>query len=204
MSSPDRFRADLGAFALGALAPGEAQELKAHLRGCAACRRELTELQSVAPMVARAGPGTRSWPRPDSADRRRRRFRLVASGSVAGAAALAIAAVALLLHGSGSTVSFQPISRWVHASGTVAYEARPWGTQLVIRVSGLPAWLRCQIWVEAAGGGWQEAGSWRPTSGGTTSVEAASVLTVRGIKGVALETPQRQELLWAPAPDSSP
>ena len=82
----------------------------------------------------------------------------------------------------------------------MTYEPTSWGTQLVIRVSGLPATLRCQIWVKGQDGSWQEAGSWRAVGGGATAVEAASVLTLSRIGGVALETPQRQELLWAAAP----
>ena len=200
MSPPDRFRDDLGAYALGALAAGEARALRGHLRGCPECRRELAELQSVAPMVVRARVGEGPPVGSGAAGKRRRFPRLIAVGAAIGATAVALGAATVLFGGSAETVAFRSTPGWPQARGTVTYEPTSWGTQLVIRVSGLPATLRCQIWVKGQDGSWQQAGSWRAVGGGATAVEAASVLTLSRIGGVALETPQRQELLWAAAP----
>ncbi len=203
MSPPDRFRDDLGAYALGALPADEALALGEHLRGCPECRRELEELQAVAPMVVRAGAAAALGAGSGGAVKRRRVSRWLAAGVAVGATAAALGAATVLVGGSAETVAFRSTSGWIHAHGTVTYEPRPWGTQLVIRVAGLPAALRCQIWVEGQDGSWQEAGSWRPVGGGATAVEAPSLLTVSRIDGVALETSQGQELLWAAAPHGS-
>jgi hypothetical protein len=198
----DRFRQDLGAFVLGALDPGEAGALREHLDGCAGCRRELAELQSVAPMVARARQRRGLFGNLGSkaAGSRLSRWRVIAAVSVTAMVAASVAGV--MLSATAPTVAFHSTTTWIHAQGSVTYQPRSWGTQLLIRVSGLPNSLRCQIWVESDGGGWQEAGSWRPVSGGATAVEAASVLPLTQIAGVALETPQGKELLWAAAPGS--
>ena len=51
------YRLDLGVFVLGQLSGPEEADLRAHLHACPPCRAELTELQSVADLLARARKG---------------------------------------------------------------------------------------------------------------------------------------------------
>lgn len=53
------YRVGLGVYALGRLDGAEADELGAHLRGCARCRSELAELRTVADLLARTVPAWR-------------------------------------------------------------------------------------------------------------------------------------------------
>ncbi|TDD65985.1 anti-sigma factor family protein [Actinomadura rubrisoli] len=53
------YRLGLGVYALGRLSRAEADDLGAHLRGCAPCRAELDELRGVADLLARTAP---AWP----------------------------------------------------------------------------------------------------------------------------------------------
>ncbi|WP_169744428.1 anti-sigma factor family protein [Spirillospora albida] len=81
------YRLGLGVYALGRLAPAEADELSLHLDGCPPCRAELAELRDVADLLARsvqatgsvrpAGPVRRDDPR-----RRRGAGRGARSGAV--------------------------------------------------------------------------------------------------------------------------
>src|SRR5919108_5051836 len=50
------YRLGLGVYALGCLPPPEADELRAHLGGCSACRDELAELRRVTELLTRALP----------------------------------------------------------------------------------------------------------------------------------------------------
>ncbi|MHB1502268.1 MAG: zf-HC2 domain-containing protein [Candidatus Dormibacteria bacterium] len=211
MTGPDPCRENLGAHALGALDAAEAAAVEGHLRECPGCRHELSDLAAVGLLVARAG--TR-----DKESRGRERLGLGQAGRwrwwgwpkrrrlEAGALTLMLVGgvtVALLLpRGGGQTVAFEATSGWVHASGTVTYHSESWGTQMVIQMSGLPPSLRCQVWVESAAGGWQQAGAWTGAQGRQTVVETASGLPLRQIAGVALEAPDGRELLWAAAPQT--
>jgi anti-sigma factor RsiW len=49
-------RTQLGAYALGALEPGEVQELDAHLATCAECRAELAELEEIRDFLGEVPP----------------------------------------------------------------------------------------------------------------------------------------------------
>ncbi|MBO2448084.1 zf-HC2 domain-containing protein [Actinomadura barringtoniae] len=51
------YRLDLGVFVLGQLSGPEEAQLRAHLYACPPCRAELTELQNVADILARARKG---------------------------------------------------------------------------------------------------------------------------------------------------
>jgi hypothetical protein len=47
MTGPVHDRAQLGAYALGALDPGEARVVQGHLQGCLDCQREVSELMTI-------------------------------------------------------------------------------------------------------------------------------------------------------------
>lgn len=94
----------LGAYALGALDEREAAELAAHLAGCATCRRELAELESVRDLLGELPPEAMLDGPPDDGDlllqRTLRQVRSETRGYARRrpllAAAAAVAAVALL------------------------------------------------------------------------------------------------------------
>jgi len=146
-------RAALGAAALGRLEPAEEVALTAHLEGCAACRAEWRELESVARALPLADVAHLSdgLPQPPSElgelvstrvahERSARRIRTRRRVFLAAAAAL-IAVIALLalvvLPGSGSSgtaVAF-PSHDGVSAHATL-YD-QPAGTEVALRVTGL-------------------------------------------------------------------
>jgi anti-sigma factor RsiW len=203
MRSHEHHREALGAYTLGALSPEEMAAVDRHLRECSRCRDELKDLETLRPILdRRLGASGLTWPlgrRP-----RRRRSRLLRAWLAGGVLVLLVAvglASALLRVSPAPTVyAFTSVDPGVHASGTVSYEKEAWGTQMVIRMVGLPASYRCVIWVESRAGRWQEAGSWRAGAGRETEVEAASVLPARSILGVSLKTPAGVTLLQAGGP----
>ena len=109
----EHVRPDLGAHALGALEPGEAAAVEAHLAACPACAAELARLEPLPALVARA-EGLEIPPAPAALEERildsvaasrprraRRRRRLLPSARARTIAAAALAGVAV---GVGATV----------------------------------------------------------------------------------------------------
>jgi Putative zinc-finger len=110
-----------------------------------------------------------------AARRRRRRWR---DASLGLAAALIIAAGVIggLRLGaspaspptaSGVTYPGQPNGPWETAStsaagmsATVSYRSMGWGTQVAVKVNGIPVGTSCQLWVIGAGGRRTLAGGW--------------------------------------------
>ena len=54
----DRFTEDLVMYVLGEMEPARTQEFRDHIAGCAACRREVEQLQNDAALLALASTGS--------------------------------------------------------------------------------------------------------------------------------------------------
>jgi hypothetical protein len=174
------WRESLGAYALGQLAPDEVPALEAHLEGCADCRAELVQLQSVARLMERVDPERLEeapTPPPELADRvftaisgerragrRRRRLRL---GFAIGGATAAVAAAVLaifVLPGGGD----EPPSRIVSFEGLpqklkigAKLEPRAFGTEIHMYVKGAPSGALCRVFLQKRDGTRLSAGSFR-------------------------------------------
>ena len=201
----------LAAHLLGSASVSDEQELDLHLRECAQCRLELESLKPLLPLYrkARLASGAdfdpADWEQrlrrrlTDHLRRRRRRRFGLRVGAVLTLGAVAAAALLLPpLVQPTPTSTFRAVGNTTHASGTVAYQAKPWGTQLVLQVAGLPGGQALVAYVEPVRGPWLEAGSWRASGRGREVVEVAAMLPIGRIKGVVVETPAGQRLLAAP------
>lgn len=204
----------MAAHLLGSASPAEARELELHLLECSECRSELEGLRPLLPLYRQARLAATAdfdfavWERrlrsrlAESIRRRRRRLLELRAGAALGLAAVVVAVVLLLppLFQSTPTVTFHVVSDTTRATGTVAYQAKPWGTQLVLRMAGLPQGQALVAYVEPLRGSWLEAGSWRAGPAGQEVVEVAALLPVRQIKEVVVETPSGRRLLSASSP----
>jgi Putative zinc-finger len=183
-------RPALGVYLLGAIGPAERFAVDRHLAGCTECREELAGLASLvgrlgtvpAADVARLAADMEDGPgRAGAGDgssrvllyraarqRRRRMWRRVATA--AAATALAVGAAV-----AGRSALLQPVPEpvavvWPEtvsgsnpvsgAGAIVRYRARPWGVQIVVRVSRIPARTRCELRVVTAAGQQATAASW--------------------------------------------
>jgi hypothetical protein len=61
------------------------------------------------------------------------------------------------------------------ARAEIRYAARPWGTELEVQVTGIPAGTRCQLVVAGPGGQEVVAGGWTIAAGRPASWYPASV-----------------------------
>jgi anti-sigma factor RsiW len=189
----------LGVYLLGAIGPAERAEVDAHLAACPSCREELAGLAGLPGLLRRVPPdmavqvwmGESGGPAPgppvDTLIGRVRRLRLrrrlmaVAAALVFGVAAAA--SVQVLHARPASTTAGAP--QWTDTStgaspatgawATVRYAARPWGTELEVRVTGVAAGTRCQLRVVNAHGQDIAAGGWIITAGSQHAWYPASV-----------------------------
>jgi len=210
-----RFRPLLGMAALKRLDPQLHVALQAHLDGCRFCRQELGDLAVLRPRLlgvdpSRLGPlepattGLRevvfSRLAQEGARGRRARIRQLAAAVSVAAAVLAGVAVlgppATSSHGAALRFATQPAGVRVQASAA----DRPWGTQLVLSVSGLPV-RQYEVWLERADGSHVPAGTFIGQGPRRLEVQLASAMHTR--QGVALGVSahgSRQVLLRAPLP----
>jgi hypothetical protein len=188
-------RRALGIYIVGAIGPSERSDVDAHLVGCAECRDELAGLAGLPALLGRvpadeavrllldgrtdepsSQPGLvkllnraarlrmhRVWPRVAAA---------TAAGLIVGAGA---ASAAHLLDHSQAQAPPVAAGEWTrtvrgtdpstNASAVVRYTPRPWGLQLAVQLSGVPAGTRCWLDVIAAGGHQEASGSWAVARG---------------------------------------
>jgi anti-sigma factor RsiW len=181
-------REQLGAFALGVVDDAERTAIQAHLDGCADCRAELAQLQRVARRldVLQGETSPTSPPQPARpADRlfvrlaaeRRRRNRGVTAAVAGVAAALLILGVLVSPRDppAGRSVEFAVAPEGVTASA----ELRDWGwgTQMYLKISGLPSDQRLAVWLEQPDGTRVSAGTFTTTGGELTMMLGAATPT---------------------------
>jgi anti-sigma factor RsiW len=193
-------RQELGVYLLGAIEPAQRALVNRHLAACPDCRAELAGLAGL-PALLRSVPVAETlqlseddaalMPGPSltvlvgrvSRIRRRRWRRTAAAALIAGFAA---ASGLQALHSLAARAPAAAVSQWAVAAGganpvtgawaAVRYTTRPWGTQMEVRVTGIAAGTRCQLWVtgprgqDVAAGGWtiaaghQTQAAWYPAS----------------------------------------
>jgi anti-sigma factor RsiW len=189
----------LGAYALGALDPGESARVDGHLTRCPDCRAELAELR---PVVAHldcvpqdeaerldAAPAPPPPPGVLLALRARARRRALRR-RMAAAATLAVAGVlaAVALAGAGpaepATVhaaATDPVTR-VHAY--VALTPQRWGTEVRVGVNGVAPGERCRLVVRGHHGQTEVAATWHATYRGRASVTGAAAIPLADVTGL--------------------
>jgi hypothetical protein len=190
MSGPEcrSFRELLGVYVVGAIEPHERGELEAHLNRCYGCREELASLAVLpallhripvpeAEQIASSGYGdgvVAEDPAPQvlsdlladvGARRRSRRLRTVLAAAAAVLVALGGgAAVATTLGQPAAQVATSRFDVAQVRNGkiavTVRYDRSRWGTEMWVRVRGVPEWTDCKFWVTTADGHTALAGGW--------------------------------------------
>jgi len=216
VSCPHRF--DVAVYVLGALEPGEREAFEAHLPGCAACARSLSEVAGLPGLLSRAThPGTPekgpelAAPPPDllaSTLRRVRRRRRASLMVAAAAVVLALVGGFGVAAWSGASTTESPPSSVrelalppvadSETSGLAGLTARPWGTQISLsclyrgepRPTPPPDAPRTTyvLVVRGADGTEQEVARWSPPPGQDAVVTAATDLPPDRVRGLEVRT----------------
>jgi hypothetical protein len=196
----------LGAYVLGGLDAADAAAFEAHLRDCAACRKELALMEKV-PMLLDALPvpdavalasvpggsadaGTAVPARLFDELARRRRTLRRRWAALAGAVAAACLAVGLAV-GPLLARPPQPDATYSVASGgglqvNIDMARKTWGTELAVSGSSLPADGTLSLWVRDRAGGEDRACAWTATPSGKVKVTGATPIQLGSISSVEL------------------
>lgn len=208
MSSCDDMRLDLGAYALGALAPQESAALERHLAGCPPCRAELEELASVSALLrTTAARGALAEEEEAAAERalarlgdarRKERRRLRAAAAAAGAGLVSVAALSAALLSSprdafapeGSPLALAP-ALGVAATADATFSSRPWGTQVDLAAERMPTLEPgeyFQVWLVRGNGTRVAAGTFRPsaTGDGAARVRLAAAVPLTDVVRIGI------------------
>lgn len=148
---------DVAAYSLGLLDQKDREEFEAHLAGCESCSAELAEFSSMADLFLGVGPVSDPADEPGEAViidlvarqavARRRRSRQ--RGWLAAAASVVVLAGGVAA-GAGLASRQTPPDKVVTAAsagikGTVELTSKTWGTQVVLKLSGVPITAECQL-----------------------------------------------------------
>jgi hypothetical protein len=176
----EQVRSQLGVYVLGAIGPAERAQVDDHLAVCPWCREELAGLAGLPGLLRRvpldealqAGTDDAGGPPPgppldrliDRVSRIRLRRRLTAAAAAV-LVGLASAVTVQVLHTLPTTAPHWSSiitggSAATGAQAAVRYAAQPWGTELEVRVDGIPAGTHCQLGVVNAQGQDISAGGW--------------------------------------------
>jgi hypothetical protein len=218
----------LGIYVLGAIDPAGRVLLEQHLARCHRCRDALAGLASLPALLGRVpAEEAYSLARHEAVwdsygdlpaegltlllgrvvrIRRQRKWR----GAAAAAAGLVIVACGCVAAhrvldpdgavapGRTTWTSVSARNRSTLASATVTYAPEPWGTELEVRVSGIPAGTVCQVWATNARGQRIAAGGWTIAAGQPGEVYPASTSSpASGLRGFQI-TASRKTLVTIP------
>jgi hypothetical protein len=217
-------RSQLGVYVLGAIEPADRVQVDQHLADCPWCREELAGLAGLPGLLRRVpsdlalraladapadpppGPDVDRLIRRVSAIRLRRRLTAAAAALLI---AIAAAAGVHALQGRPASTTATAAPRWTDtdtgasaatgARATVRYAAERWGTELEVRVAGIPAGTRCQLRVVNARGQDVAAGGWTITTGSQHTWYPASVPWPAASLGSFVVTSGTRILVTVPA-----
>jgi Putative zinc-finger len=204
-------RVELGVYLLGAIEPAQRAWVGRHLAACPRCRAELAGLAGLPALLRRvpasevrllelegAGPPVPGPPLSVVAGRmsRIRRRRWCRTAVATFAAGIAAATGLQVLHPAAGPPA-AGVPRWsVTAAGAnpvtgawaaIQYAAEPWGTELEVRVTGVPAGTRCQLWVTGPRGQVVAAGGWTIAAARPAAWYPASApFPVASVRGIAV------------------
>ena len=208
----DENRLELGAYVLGALSPAERMSVDAHLAHCPDCRAELAGLAELPALLGRlseqeAADGLDDEVPPNllpqllaqvSTERRQRRrttLVAVAAAVVVAAAGTGFAATQVVGHRStDQVVASSTAGVTTSASLRGAHD----GTDITLRISGVPAGQWCRLIAVDDSGGSQVLSDWRADYAGVASITASASVAPKQIRTLRVVTPAGRSLAELP------
>lgn len=205
----------LGSYLAGALNSDDRLEVESHLGRCGECREELARLSALPAALARLSPSEFEaedlapplsllpglLARAAKAESRGRHrlwaWRAVATAAIATTAAAGVVGLVAKGASSGPVFPLRPAVALAGLNGRVTLDHKPWGTEMVLSLSGLPQGTSCVAVVVGRDGKAQEIGNWGPTPTRVATVEVATSLSSGTLGGITIETTTGKPLLRA-------
>lgn len=208
----------IGAYVLDALEPDENEQVRQHIAGCLQCQDEVVSLAWIPPLLRTVSledveridtPFDAHNPRVldgllAKASRRSRARRAVAALGLAAALVTGVAAYEAVSTGpTGSSVAtVRTVDPGSHVAAIVTMRSRSWGTELHLKLQGVPPGETCSLIVHGRDGGQGVAATWRASYRGTanvpirtsvpaTQISALDVVTASGNRLVHLTVPEQ-------------
>lgn len=206
---------ELAAYVLGAITSQERDRIDTHLIDCRTCQRELILLAPLPGLLLRASAeeiaglqdAAETEPAEPLAEARRRISRrrgrrwLIAAVTgisvVAGVGGLwAAGAFPPAESGHTTELSGSDPDTGVHLNAQLS--PRQWGTEVDLRLSGLPDGARCRLIVHSRNGASEVSGSWQATRYAATMLPAATSVTLADISSIDVVTDTGRNLIELP------
>ncbi len=189
-------------------------ELAEHLAGCPECRATADEFRSTAAALAGTTHPSSSPPevptsddlaaritaRVDDERHRRDRRRHLFAGIIAAAAVLLIAVAVVIVRQpeSDGTFSEQVALSAADVHGDATLQARDWGTQIHLAVSGVTPGQRYNVWLERADGSRVGAGTFIGVRNQQINVVLASALASAEAVAIGISEPDGRLVVRTP------
>jgi len=203
----------VGAYVLDRVDASERARIEVHLKLCLICRAAVDELRPVADLLGSVSeteivPDRSPEPSPVLLDRvlattSATRQRQAKSRRALLAAALAVAAAGMAIpaidqKGPPAPGPVLATATGAGVSGTANLVGNDAGTDIWLRLRGVPEGLTCRLIVQDRSGARHQAGSWPAGYDGTVDVPASTTVPLPRIVALGIETTTGRELLAIP------
>lgn len=203
----------VGAYVLDRVDASERARIEVHLKLCLICRAAVDELRPVADLLGSVSeteivPDRSPEPSPVLLDRvlattSATRQRQAKSRRALLAAALAVAAAGMAIpaidqKGPPAPGPVLASATGAGVSGTANLVGNDAGTDIWLRLRGVPEGLTCRLIVQDRSGARHQAGSWPAGYDGTVDVPASTTVPLPRIVALGIETTTGRELLAIP------
>jgi hypothetical protein len=203
----------VGAYVLDRVDASERARIEVHLKLCLICRAAVDELRPFADLLGSVSeteiaPGRSREPSPVLLDRllattSATRQRQAKSRRALLAAALAVAAAGMAIpaidqKGPPARGPVLASATGAGVSGTANLVGNDTGTDIRLRLRGVPEGLTCRLIVQDRSGARHQAGSWPAGYDGTVDVPASTTVPLPRIVALGIETTTGRELLAIP------
>ncbi|MPZ82693.1 MAG: hypothetical protein GEV28_20745 [Actinophytocola sp.] len=200
----DQVRDLLGAYLLGGLSPQDTRLMDSHLAECDECLAELTAHTPVAELLRhKAPPSAAAEPQgrleqllAQVRTERRARWTRRGAGVLAAAASVTLLAgigVGILIGGNADagdggdmSVAFSPAAAGVETVGDATFRQKPWGTEVSVSLSEMPADGPFTLRVYGVRGHVEQAATWGPTPNDTVRVTGAVSMPIAMVDSVTV------------------
>jgi len=203
----------VGVYVLDRVDASERARIEVHLKLCLICRAAVDELRPVADLLGSvseteidparsteqaAGLLDRLLARTSATRQRQAKVRRALLAAALAVAAAGVAIPVIDQQGPAAPGTVLASATGAKVSGTADLVGTSAGTNIRLRLRGVPEGMTCWLIVRDSSGARHQAGSWPAGYGGTVDVPASTTVPLDQIAALGVETASGRELLAIP------